>query len=116
MDKGRDVVGLYLSPPDRALVLRVDGKNRLLGARPNAARAGDGVRLSRAADRRLQAERAGLAGRRARRRRPTRRRQGPQAKELLDFPEEIHVCVLKELDIHVVMDDQATHETAAAEA
>ena len=29
VDKVRDIIGLYLSPPDRALVLRVDEKSQI---------------------------------------------------------------------------------------
>ena len=37
MEKLRDVVGLYLNPPDKALVLCVDEKSPDPGARPHAA-------------------------------------------------------------------------------
>ena len=46
----RDVVGLYINPPDRALVLCVDEKSQIHpGARPHPAAAADAARASRAA-------------------------------------------------------------------
>ena len=38
VDKLRDVVGLYVDPPAHAIVLSVDEKSQISGARPHAAR------------------------------------------------------------------------------
>jgi len=39
VEKVRDIVGLYLSPPERAIVLSVDEKSRSPGARPHVTAA-----------------------------------------------------------------------------
>ena len=44
IEKVRDVTGLYLNPPDNAMVLCVDEKSRY---RPSIARAADGTGLCR---------------------------------------------------------------------
>ena len=44
-----DVAGLYMAPPERALVLCVDEKSRIPGARSHPAAAADAPRPSRAA-------------------------------------------------------------------
>lgn len=58
--KVRDVVGLYMSPPDRAIVLCVDEKSQIQ-ARPQPAYATDAPRPAGAQDPRLQASRYDLA-------------------------------------------------------
>ena len=50
VEKVRDIVGLYLDPPDRAVVLCVDEKSQIQGARPDAALAADAPRAGRAAN------------------------------------------------------------------
>ncbi len=67
IEKLRDIVGLYLAPPNRALVLCVDEKSQIgvpgkryllagveMGALDRRAAAADAVRTDRAADRRLR--------------------------------------------------------------
>ena len=49
VDKVRDIVGLYLNPPDHALVLCVDEKSQIQGARPHPTAAADAARTDRAA-------------------------------------------------------------------
>ena len=44
VEKVRDIVGLYLSPPERAVVLCVDEKSPGSGARPHATVAADAAR------------------------------------------------------------------------
>ena len=44
MEKIRDIVGLYLHPPERAVVLCVDEKAQSQALRPHAAGAADGAR------------------------------------------------------------------------
>ena len=72
VEKVRDIVGLYLAPPDRALVLCVDEKSADPGARPHATSAADAARASRAAHPRLHAPWHAVAVRRARRAEPAR--------------------------------------------
>jgi hypothetical protein len=48
IEKVRDIVGLYLDPPDRALVLCVDEKSADSGARSQSAAVADAPRTGRA--------------------------------------------------------------------
>ena len=74
VEKVRDVVGLSLDPPDRALVLCVDEKKPDTGPRSHTALAADAPRPSRTAHARLQAPRNNIAVRRPRRRHRPRHR------------------------------------------
>ena len=119
VDKVRDIVGLYLSPPDRALVLCVDEKSQIqaldrtqpvlpmLPGRPER-RTHDykrhGTTSLFAA---LDVATGRVIGKCYRRHR---------AREFLDFLKEIDRRVPDELDIHIVMDNYATHKTAAVKA
>ena len=67
IEKVRDIVGLYLNPPDRALVLCVDEKTPDPGPRSHAAAAADAAGPGRAAHARLRPPRHHVALRRARR-------------------------------------------------
>ena len=64
VDKVRDIVGLYMPPPDRALVLCCRRKEPDPGARPHPARPADAAGHARAPHPRLQAQRNHLAVRR----------------------------------------------------
>ena len=102
--------GLYLSPPDRALVLCVDDQIQALD-RSRSCRC---CRACPSAAHTLQASRHDLALRSPRRRHGPRHRQccrRHRAREFLDFLKEIDRRVPDELDIHIVMDDYATHKT-----
>ena len=77
VDKVRDIVGLYLSPPDRALVLC--RKEPDPGPRPHTAGPADAAGHSREAHSRLQAQRHDLAVRSPRCRHGLRHRQVLQA-------------------------------------
>ena len=118
-DKVRDIVGLYLSPPDRALVLCVDEKSQIqaldrsqpvLPMLPGAPerRTHDykrnGTTSLFAA---LDVATGSVIGKCYRRHR---------AREFLDFLKLIDDRVPGELDIHIVMDNYATHKTAAVKA
>jgi transposase len=116
VDKVRDIVGLYLSPPNRALVLSVDEKSQI-----------------QALDREqpVLPMMAGVPERRT----PSYIRHGTtslfaaldiasgfvigkcykrhRAAEFLDFLRQIDARVPDGLDVHIIMDNYATHKTAA---
>ena len=119
VDKVRDIVGLYLAPPERALVLCVDEKSQiqaldrsqpLLPMRPGQAerRSHDykrhGTTSLFAA---LDIATGKVIGKCYARHR---------AKEFLSFLREIDRAVPNDLDVHLVMDNYATHKTAAIRA
>ena len=120
VEKARDIAGLCLPPPDRALVLRVDEKSRIRAldrTRPVSTTTVPGVPERRTHDYKRNGTTSPVAaldvatgfvvGKRCKRHR---------AKELLDFPEEIDAHAPEGLDVRVVMDDSATHETASVKA
>ncbi len=115
VDKVRDIVGLYLDPPERALVLCVDEKSQiqaldrtqpLLPMRPGQAerRSHDYVRhgtttLFAALD--VRSGRViGSCHRRHR------------AREFKKFLETIDAAVPADLDVHLILDNYTTHKTA----
>ena len=116
VSKVRDIVGLYLAPPDRALVLCVDEKSQmqalertqpLLPLRPGIAerRTHDYVRHGTttlfAA---LDANTGEVIGRCYRRHRAT---------EFLKFLRVIDTSVPVDLDVHLILDNYGTHKTQA---
>jgi transposase len=116
IDKVRDIVGLYLDPPERALVLCVDEKSQiqalertapLLPMRPGQAerRAHDYLRhgttsLFAALDTRTGKVISKLQ----------RRHRSLEFRKFLDT---IEANVPAELDVHLVMDNYATHKTTS---
>jgi transposase len=115
IDKVRDIVGLYLDPPERALVLCVDEKSQiqalertapLLPMRPGQAerRAHDYLRHGTttlfAA---LDAKTGKVIGALHRRHRSAEFRQ---------FLDTIEANVPPELDVHLIMDNYGTHKTS----
>tara|TARA_Y100000310_G_C20538728_1_gene742172 strand:- start:38 stop:1099 length:1062 start_codon:yes stop_codon:yes gene_type:complete len=115
IEKVRDVVGLYLAPPDRALVLCVDEKSQiqaldrtrpLLPMRPGQVerRTHDysrhGTTSLFAA---LDAHTGKVLGRCHRRHRSV---------EFRKFLDTIDSAVPAELDVHLIVDNYATHKTA----
>ena len=117
VEKVRDIVGLYLAPPDRALVLCVDEKSQiqaldrsqpLLPMRPGQAE-------RRSHD--LQAPRHDLSLRgpstspRERSSANVSRAIGPG--EFRKFLDLVEANVPADLDIHIVMDNYGTHKTKA---
>jgi len=116
IDKVRDIVGLYLDPPDRALVLCVDEKSQiqalertapLLPMRPGQAerRAHDYLRhgttsLFAALDTSTGKVISLLQ----------RRHRSVEFRRFLDT---IDASVPPQLDVHLVMDNYATHKTPA---
>lgn len=116
VEKVRDIVGLYLAPPERALVLCVDEKSQvqaldrtqpLLPMRPGQPerRSHDytrhGTTTLFAA---LDAATGAVIGRCFPRHR---------AREFLSFLRTIEATVPSDLDVHLVMDNYATHKTSA---
>lgn len=119
VDKVRDIVGLYLSPPDRALVLCVDEKSQIqaldreqpvLPMMPgmperrthNYVRHGTTSLFAA-----LDVASGFVIGKCYKRHR---------ASEFLDFLKEIDARVPDDLDVHVVMDNYATHKTPRIKA
>lgn len=116
VEKVRDIVGLYLAPPDRAMVLCVDEKSQiqaldrtqpLLPMRPGQAerRSHDytrhGTTTLFAA---LDVATGVVIGRCFQRHR---------AREFLKFLRTIEANVPADLDVHLVIDNYATHKTKA---
>jgi transposase len=116
VDKVRDIVGLYLSPPNRALVLSVDEKSQIqaldreqpvlpmmpgMPERRTHSYVRHGTTSLFAA---LDVASGFVIGKCYKRHR---------AAEFLDFLKEIDARVPSELDVHIVMDNYATHKTAA---
>jgi transposase len=114
IDKVRDIVGLYLNPPDRALVLCVDEKSQiqaldrtapLLPMRPGQIerRTHDykrhGTTSLFAA---LDAKTGKIIGQNQQRHRST---------EFRNFLDTIEKNVPEELDVHLIMDNYGTHKT-----
>ena len=113
-DKVRDIVGLYLAPPERALVLCVDEKSQvqaldrtqpLLPLRPGQAerRTHDYVRHGTTS---LFAALDVKAGTVIGRCFPRHR-----AAEFRRFLDDIEAAVPSDLDVHLVLDNSATHKT-----
>ena len=116
IDKVRDIVGLYLNPPERALVLCVDEKSQiqalertspLLPLRPGQAerRAHDYLRHGTTSlFAALNTKTGKVIGQMHRRHRSA---------EFRKFLDTIENNVPPDLDIHLIMDNYATHKTAA---
>lgn len=114
IDKVRDIVGLYLAPPERALVLCVDEKSQiqaldrtapLLPMRPGQIErrthdyARHGTTTLFAA---LDARSGALIGQTQRRHRSV---------EFRSFLDTIEENVPRELDVHLILDNYGTHKT-----
>ena len=119
VEKVRDIIGLYLSPPDRAVVLCVDEKSQIqaldraqpvLPMRPGIAERRThsyirhGTTSLFAA---LDVATGFVIGKCYKRHR---------AREFLAFLKEIDARIPEGLDIHIVMDNYATHKTATVKA
>jgi transposase len=113
VEKVRDIVGLYLSPPDRALVLCVDEKTEMqalertqpvLPLRPGQPerRTSDYTRHGTAS---LFAALDVAAGRVV-----ARCYRRHRAEEFRDFLDAVDAAVRPELEVHVVLDNASVHE------
>jgi transposase len=115
VDKVRDIVGLYLSPPNRALVLSVDEKSQIqaldreqpvlpmmpgMPERCTHSYVRHGTTSLFAA---LDIATGFVIGKCYKRHR---------AAEFLDFLKQIDAQVPPDLDVHIIMDNYATHKTA----
>jgi transposase len=119
IDKVRDIVGLYLNPPDRALVLCVDEKSQiqaldrtqpLLPMRPGQAerRSHDYTRHGTTSlFAALDVKTGAVIGECHRRHRSS---------EFRKFLDTIDQSVPASLDVHLVLDNYGTHKTAAIRA
>lgn len=116
VEKVRDIVGLYLSPPDRALVLCVDEKTQiqaldrtqpLLPMCPGRieSRTHDYVRHGTTSlFAALDVKTGRVIG-------ECRRRH--RASEFKDFLKKIDASVPEDLDVHLILDNSSTHKTPA---
>lgn len=119
VDKVRDIVGLYLSPPNRALVLSVDEKSQIqaldreqpvlpmmpgMPERRTHSYVRHGTTSLFAA---LDIASGFVIGKCYKRHRAT---------EFLDFLKQIDAQAPPDLDIHIIMDNYATHKTALVRA
>lgn len=114
IEKVRDIVGLYLNPPDRALVLCVDEKSQiqaldrtqpLLPMRPGQVerRSHDYIRHGTTSlFAALDAKSGKVIGQLHRRHR---------TKEFRKFLDTIDAAVPAELDVHLILDNYGTHKT-----
>lgn len=114
IDKVRDIVGLYLNPPDRALVLCVDEKSQIqaLDRTQPILPMMPGVPERRTHDysrhgtttlfAALNIATGKVIGQLHRRHR---------GREFLDFLRAIEAAVPQKLDVHLVMDNYGTHKT-----
>jgi transposase len=115
-EKVTDVVRLYMTPPDRALVLCVDEKSQIQAL--DRTQPGLPLKKGRAATTTHDYKRNGTTtlfgaldvktGLVIGECHPRRR-----AKEFIRFPKRIDRCVQKHLDIHLVLDNYGTHKTPA---
>jgi transposase len=115
IDKVRDIVGLYLHPPDRALVLCVDEKSQIQALERTAPllpmRVGQAERRAHDYMRHgttslfaaLDTQTGNVLGK------TYRRHRSQEFRQFLDL---IEHNVPAELDVHLILDNYATHKTA----
>src|SRR5262245_22357623 len=118
-EKVTDVVGLYLNPPDRALVLCVDEKSQIQAL--DRTQPGLPLKKGRAATMTHDYKRNGTttlfaaldvkSGLVIGECHPRHR-----AKEFICFLKRIERCVQRHLDIHLVLDNYGTHKTPEVKA
>ena len=119
VDKVRDIVGLYLSPPNRALVLSVDEKSQIqaldrsqpvlpMMAGVPERQTHDYIRHGTTSlFAALNVASGFVIGKCYKRHR---------AKEFLAFLKEIDARMPEDIDIHIIMDNYATHKTKQVRA
>jgi len=127
-EKVRDTVGLYLDPPDNAVVLSVDEKSQIQAL--DRTQPGLPIKKGRAGTMTHDYKRNGTttlfaALVAAKAKSVTQIKTGEvigecmprhRAKEFLRFLKKIERTVAKHLDVHVVCDNYRTHKTAEAQA
>jgi transposase len=115
-EKVTDVVGLYMNPPDRALVLCVDEKSQIQAL--DRTQPGLPLKKGRAATMTHDYKRNGTTTLFAALDVKTGLVIGEchprhRAKEFIRFLKRIDRCVQTDLDIHLVLDNYGTHKTPA---
>ena len=118
-EKVSDVVGLYMNPPDKALVLCVDEKTQVQAL--DRAQPGLPMKKGRAATMTHDYKRHGVTPLNAAMDVKSGLVIGDckprhHAKEFIAFLKQIDRCVRKALGIHVVLDNSSTHKTAEVKA
>lgn len=114
VEKVRDVVGLYLNPPDRALVLCVDEKSQIQAL--NRTQPGLPLGFGKAATRTHDYKRHGTTSLFAALDVATGKVIGQlkrrhRSAEFLQFLNAIDATVPAECDVHLIMDNYGTHKT-----
>jgi len=114
VDKVRDVVGLYLAPPDRALVLCVDEKSQIQAL--NRTQPGLPLTFGQPATRTHDYKRHGTTSLFAALDVATGKVIGQlkrrhRSAEFLQFLKAIDAAVPADQDIHLIMDNDGTHKT-----
>jgi transposase len=118
-EKVVDVVGLYMNPPDKAMVLCIDEKSQIQAL--DRTQPGLPMKKGRAATMTHDYKRHGtttlfaaldvksgmVIG---------ECQQRHRAKEFIRFLKKVDACMPKHLDLHLVMDNYATHKTAGVRA
>jgi transposase len=118
-EKVTDIVGLYMNPPTKAMVLCVDEKSQIQAL--DRTQPGLPLKKGRAATMTHDYKRHGtttlfaaldvksgmVIG---------ECQQRHRAKEFIRFLKKVDACMPKHLDLHLVMDNYATHKTAGVRA
>jgi transposase len=118
-EKVTDVVGLYMNPPDKALVLCVDEKSQIQAL--DRTQPGLPMKKGRAATMTHDYKRHGVTTLYAAMDVKSGLVIGDcqprhRAKEFIAFLKKIDRCVAKALDVHVVLDNSSTHKTPEVKA
>jgi len=118
-EKVTDVVGLYMSPPDKALVLCVDEKSQIQAL--DRTQPGLPMKKGRAATMTHDYKRHGTTTLFAALDIKTGLVIGEcqprhRAKEFIRFLKRIDRCVQKHLDVHLILDNYGTHKTPEVNA
>lgn len=116
VDKVRDIVGLYMNPPQRAMVLCVDEKSQIQAL--NRTQPGLPLSFGHAATRTHDYKRNGTTSLFAALDVATGKvigalKQRHRAQDFISFLNAIDKEVPAELDVHLIMDNYATHKTEA---
>jgi transposase len=119
VEKVTDVVGLYLTPPDRALVLCVDEKSQIQAL--DRTQPGLPIKKGRAATMTHDYKRNGTTTLFAALNVKTGEVIGEclprhRAKEFIRFLKTINRTVAKHLDLHLIVDNYTTHKTKEVQA
>jgi transposase len=114
IDKVRDIVGLYMNPPERALVLCVDEKSQIqaLDRTPPLLPRGPGRIERRTHDYKRHGTTSLFAALNTKTGRIIgQTRQRHRSQEFRNFLDTIENNVPEELDVHLIMDNYGTHKT-----